>query len=238
MKNHFNCIYMYENKINGKIYIGQAMNFNKRHRDHCKTSNNSIYIDRALKKYGKDNFNVYILIENLDSQEEMNIYEKLFIEQYDSLAINGKGYNITEGGYSHPWKNKNEEEIKIIKQKISEKSKERQPMLGKHHSEESKEKISKALKGENNPMWNKHHTDEIKDKMSKNSTNKKTINQYDLNGNFIRTWESSSAIMKYYNYSTSTNIRKCCRYYLNPEKFMQTNKYPIKQAYGYIWKFA
>ena len=111
-------------------------------------------------------------------------------------------------------------------------------MLGKHHSEESKEKISKALKGENNPMWNKHHTDEIKDKMSKNSTNKKAINQYDLNGNFIRTWESSSTIMKYYNYSTSTNIRKCCRYYLNPEKFMQTNKYPIKQAYGYIWKFA
>ena len=174
MKNHFNCIYMYENKINGKIYIGQAINFKQRHRDHCKPSNNSSYIDRALKKYGKDNFNVYILIENLDSQEEMNVYEKLFIEQYDSLAINGRGYNITEGGYSHPWKNKSEEEIKIIKQKISEKSKERQPMLGKHHSEESKEKISKALKGENNPMWNKHHTDEIKDKISKNSTNKKS----------------------------------------------------------------
>ena len=30
MENHFNCIYMYENKINGKIYIGQAINFNKR----------------------------------------------------------------------------------------------------------------------------------------------------------------------------------------------------------------
>ena len=234
MENHFNCIYMYENKINGKIYIGQAINFNKRHSDHCKPSNKNTYIDRALKKYGKDNFDIYILIENLESQEELNFYEKLFIEQYDSLAKNGNGYNITNGGYSHPWKNKTEEEKDIIKQKISKKSKGKTPMLGKKHSIETKEKIKK-----NNArsMLNKHHTKETRDKMSKNSTNKKPINQYDLDGNFIKTWESSSAIIKYYGYATSSNIRKCCNYYLNPEKFMKTNKRPVKWAYGYIWKF-
>lgn len=42
--------------------------------------------------------------------------------------------------------------------------------LGKHHSEESKNKLSEAHKGkqagENNPMYGKHHTKEAKKKMS------------------------------------------------------------------------
>ncbi len=29
MDNHYNCIYMYINKINGHKYVGQAKNFNK-----------------------------------------------------------------------------------------------------------------------------------------------------------------------------------------------------------------
>ena len=30
--NHYNCIYLYINKINNKKYIGQAKDFNKRHK--------------------------------------------------------------------------------------------------------------------------------------------------------------------------------------------------------------
>ena len=40
MNNHYNCIYMYTNKINGKRYIGQARNFNRRHRKHISSSYN------------------------------------------------------------------------------------------------------------------------------------------------------------------------------------------------------
>lgn len=88
-------------------------------------------------------------------------------------------------------------------------------------------------------MLEKHHTKESKRKINKNNTEKiERINQYDLDGNFINTWENSLDICKHYNYKTSAYIRKCCNYYLNPKKFMETNKRPVKSAYGYIWKFA
>lgn len=50
------------------------------------------------------------------------------------------------------------------------------------------------------------------------------INQYDLDGNHIKTWESSWKILQDCGYATS-NICKCCKGQLNT-------------AYGYIWKYA
>lgn len=35
--NHFNCIYMYVNKINEKKYIGQTNNFNRRKKELAQT---------------------------------------------------------------------------------------------------------------------------------------------------------------------------------------------------------
>ena len=39
-------------------------------------------------------------------------------------------------------------------------------MKGKHHSTETKKKMSEALKGENNPMFGKHRSAETRQKMS------------------------------------------------------------------------
>lgn len=54
--------------------------------------------------------------------------------------------------------------------------------------------------------------------------NQKNINQYDKNGNYLRTWCSLNEITKKYGYSSS-NIAKCC------------NR-KISSAYGYIWEYA
>ena len=48
----------------------------------------------------------------------------------------------------------------------------RRPMLGKHHSEETRKKISEAFKGENNPMFGKHLSEETKQKMSESMKGK------------------------------------------------------------------
>lgn len=43
---------------------------------------------------------------------------------------------------------------------------EEHPMFGKHHSEESKRKMSESTKGEKNPMYGKHFSEETKRKIS------------------------------------------------------------------------
>ena len=83
--NYYNCIYMYINKLNGRKYIGQAQDFNKRHRHHIAKSTNKYPIDRAFNKYGKENFEIKILAENIPTQEQMNEYEK-FIERIKEMT--------------------------------------------------------------------------------------------------------------------------------------------------------
>lgn len=100
---------------------------------------------------------------------------------------------------------------------------EKHPMFGKHHSVETKEKISKANKGkfagEKNPMFGKHHTEEAINKI------KKPIEQIDIEtGKVLRTWKSATDVHNELGWSIG-NISNCCR---------GIKKY----AYGYIWKFA
>ena len=45
--------------------------------------------------------------------------------------------------------------------------------FGKHHTEETKKKMSEAQKGENNHMYGKHHTEETKKKMSETQKGEK-----------------------------------------------------------------
>jgi len=43
---------------------------------------------------------------------------------------------------------------------------EKHPLYGKHHSEETKHKMSEAMKGENSPFYGKHFSEEHKRKIS------------------------------------------------------------------------
>ena len=163
MENYFNCIYCYTNKINGKKYVGQTVNFNTRHQQHCYNSfyENSIDYNlpfhRAIRKYGIENFEINILKEKLTSPCLLNCWESYYIDKFDSLAKNQKGYNLASGGSNgNPLAGKTDEELAEISRKISEAHKgEKHPMYGKNHSEETRAKQSEAKKGENNPRSRK-----------------------------------------------------------------------------------
>ena len=93
-------IYLVENLINHKKYIGQAKNIKKRFQSHhlCdykneKNSNYNTKFYQALRKYGLDNFEVKVLL--LCKEEELDDFEIKYIKYYDSFK---NGYNSTEGG--------------------------------------------------------------------------------------------------------------------------------------------
>lgn len=89
-------IYKIENKINGKVYIGQSQNIFKRwsvHGNKNKANNCNMVIAKAITKYGVENFRFEIL--ELCTKEELNIKEKHWVSVYDSYK---NGYNSTTGG--------------------------------------------------------------------------------------------------------------------------------------------
>lgn len=85
-------IYCFENKINGKLYIGQSQNIRERVGHHINSKDN-LYIHKAIRKYGVNNFNIYILeFCDIDKLSELEIK---YIQKYNSFI---NGYNLTGGG--------------------------------------------------------------------------------------------------------------------------------------------
>lgn len=91
-------IYKITNNINGKIYIGQSNNPERRFIDHIAgySTNYTSLIHRAIKKYGVENFS----FEIIGWFEDWNEKEKYYIQYYKSKTP--YGYNIQDGGEDPP----------------------------------------------------------------------------------------------------------------------------------------
>jgi group I intron endonuclease len=93
-------IYKITNVVNGKVYIGQSVNIEKRfinHKSSAYNSKNKSYdypLPRAIRKYGFENFQFEILEEC--SIDELNDKERWYIAQYH--AHGPRGYNQDDGG--------------------------------------------------------------------------------------------------------------------------------------------
>jgi group I intron endonuclease len=93
------CIYYWENKINGKVYIGKANDFNERTKEHIYLANtNPKYpIDCAIKKYGIDNFEIKIISFFCTAKEAL-LAEIEWIAEMRNYIGRDNVYNITDGG--------------------------------------------------------------------------------------------------------------------------------------------
>lgn len=85
-------IYITKNKINGKRYIGQKR-FDRKSYNYL---GSGTLLLKAINKYGKESFERKDVLY-CETREELNHYEKLFIEEYN--APNSESfYNIANGG--------------------------------------------------------------------------------------------------------------------------------------------
>lgn len=92
-------IYKATNRINGKSYIGQTIDFE--HRKHTHIYRRDGYCDpnsifhKALDKYGEENFEWEILAE-IPGKDFADAFEREMIRKYNTYKPNG--YNLTKGG--------------------------------------------------------------------------------------------------------------------------------------------
>ncbi len=197
MKKKHYLVYKTTNLVNGKIYIG------KHETDNLDDGylGSGILIQRAIEKYGEQNFKREILFE-CSSQEEMNAKEaelvnEDFLNRNDvyNIKLGGQGgwdYLNTTGlnhsgnfkplsetckrifeetgeypskGWAKRLKENNPEKYEEWRKKNSMANKqyakshpktgELNPMYGKHHSNESRRKMSEKKQGRNNNQFGK-----------------------------------------------------------------------------------
>ena len=153
-----NVVYMYTNKVNGRRYIGITNDLERRRKEHLRHSTQ--LIDRKIKEYGADNFDLVVIFTG--TYEECKIKEQEYIEQYQTLASQN-GYNITKGGDGVVGFSHSEES----KKRMSESHKK---LPHKPHSEETKQKISESNIGKHS---NYKPTEETKQKISDSLTGRK-----------------------------------------------------------------
>ena len=118
-------IYMYENKINHKKYIGQSINILKRKWEHLHQPSKTSYFDNVLSKIGEDQF-IFSIIEECEASL-LDEKEKYWIKYYHTYIKDPEcwGYNLTEGGQAkngelNPFAKLNEYEVKQIIQLLEE----------------------------------------------------------------------------------------------------------------------
>ena len=187
-------IYKIENKIDGKIYIGQTQRtLEERMKEHRRNSRKS-YVDRAIKKYGIENFSVEI-VEECETFEKLNEREIFWIEKLNCKFPNG--YNLSDGGQgSTGYITTPELSAKLSqlrkgrKISIEQRKKISASLKGKIFSDETKKKISAAKIGHTVSketreklriaQLGKKATEETKLKMSASNKNKRAVKCVEL----------------------------------------------------------
>lgn len=185
----------------GNVYIGiTSKSLQQRWGKDGKRYANNPHFVSAIKKYGWDNIEHLLLFDNL-TEEEAKMIEVDLIHYYKKI---GRSYNITDGGEG--WRVK-----------------------GRRYSDERKKHLSETTKKAwTDPSYREDNTKHLLEvgyntrfKKGQN-LREKACSQYDLDGNFIKTYPSVKAAREALGVGRA--IEDCCRG-------------KNKTAYGYKWKY-
>ena len=251
--NKMGYIYKIINKIDNKCYIGQTMiSLEERWRQHKSDRSNCRYLKRAFEKYSIENFEIKLICicfdEDLNKFETQYItyYNTLVPNGYNLRqgGNNAKQHQETKQKIGETLREGYKSGRLVNKSKGKK---------GKTHTEETKKKISEALTGRKveNPIYGKIYSEEYKEKLrkiakqrtineetrqkisetlkQKNSQSnilfnvKRKVLQYDMNNNFIASFNSLTEAANKYNVSRAAISHVC--------------NGKTKTSQGFIWKF-
>jgi len=150
-------IYVIINKVNGKFYIGSAVNLKNRWSAHkqrlFKGIHHSLHLQCAWNKYGGENF-YFGVLEPVENKSCLISREQYWMDELHPeynicpTAGNSLGFRFTE-----EQKHKRSEAQKGKHHSDETRHKMSEAKKGKHLSKETKQKMSEAQRGENNPMY-------------------------------------------------------------------------------------
>lgn len=206
-------LYMHINKTNHKKYIGITCQTVKRRWNNGRGYMHCPIFYNAILKYGWTNFEHIIILRNL-SKEEAEAKEQEYIKKYKS-NIRAYGYNMQNGGRVRRLSEKEKENLRIKN-------------IGRKHSLDTRRKMSESHKGNQYCLGHKQSIETIKKRREKqsgiNHPKNRKVYQYDLEGNFIKSFYSMQKAIESLGYKNTSHISQCC-----------TNK--RKKAYGYMWSY-
>ena len=141
-------IYEIRNNINNKFYIGSSINIKNRWRAHRSLLNRgihpNIHLQFAWTRYGAENFSLNVLFECKSKQ----LLEKEQQILNDTKCTNRKiGYNVA---------------LEAIA-----------PMMGRCHTEKSKQRMSEVKMGRHNSFFGKKHSRKTKNKIAQKKLGRK-----------------------------------------------------------------
>lgn len=203
-------IYYLHKGDNIPFYVGKTINPKNREKQH---------------KFEREESVKMVIVEEV-KKDKWKCRESYWIEQFTQLGFvlenKNKGGGGPLGGTPKPQGfGLGRKHSIYTKQKISQANKNNKGPLGIKRNVFTKQKISQA----NSKPKPEGFGEKIKNiKINKpNYKSRKPIIQYDLQGNFIKEWDSAITIKKELNIN-NVSIMQCCREI-------------IKSSHNYIWKY-
>ena len=238
-------VYRIDNLENGNFYIGQTRSsLSRRFNDHkseARRGEVNMVLYNAMRKYGVDVFTIED-IEVIEAETKDALSKLLNERETHFIKTLNPPYNTAPGGLGHTgiaWSDERRQRFKELM------SGENNPNFGKPLSTETKEKLSTALKGRIISEESRKKTSETMKGVPKSAETRKrmsetrtgwtmpkgkdskkalAIDQYDKEGNFIKTFGSIADAARELSCQHS-GICLCLK------GKMQTSA-------GYVWKYT
>lgn len=220
------CVYSHTNLTNGKKYIGQTKHGDDPQR---RWRNGSGYRDcevfnKAIQKYGWNNFKHEILLDGL-TQEEANQHEESYIKLYHTCVMddNCRGYNLNYGGNNHSISDATREKMRRISTELWKSDEYRTKACrgrkGRKASPETRQKLSEMRRGRilsdehkrklSERKMGKPFSEEHKKHLSENSARSKKVRCLETNQTFNSCKEAALAMNM--NENSRTHISRVCK---------------------------